>query len=365
MIARHRLATMRCSGNHMAKATDNVDDLLAETLAGVIPRKRSERQTEPIGVSSTTLADLERRVSETLSGLERNTRRSTAAPPVAIAQVVVKEEPTPSLPVSLAEVPALAPAPVARTSRRTLWIGILLGVAMLGGGAFWLRARTSPVTPVRSSRPPVATAAALPAVARPLIVPDPPSTTVETAPVQEITPVPTAPLDPASVTPAKAPLPLSAGNAVPQVVNVPSVATTTLPSASVLPAPPPAPTVPESPRTETPAPVAQQLPAVAPPPPPAAAVEPAVIVPPRLSRQAPPVYPAQARSMKREATVVTSVLVATDGSVKEVRIIRGVDGRHGFNEAAMASMRASSFVPATRNGAPMEAWMTVTVKFRL
>ena len=87
--------------------------------------------------------------------------------------------------------------------------------------------------------------------------------------------------------------------------------------------------------------------------------------PPRLVRRGNVNYPPLARTQRVQGTVVMSVLVSETGSVIEVKIIRGVNLPVGLNEAAVQTMRRSTFSPATKDGVRVKSYVTVPVEFKL
>ena len=130
------------------------------------------------------------------------------------------------------------------------------------------------------------------------------------------------------------------------------------PPDSVTPAPPPAASTPApAPVTAAPAPAiaAGTLVALA---------DPGVIapVPERTPR---PSYPTLALRQKLEGTIQLNVLVDERGYVIETRVVRGVSGNWGLNEAAVASMKDRRYRPATKDGVAVKVWLPVRVEFRL
>jgi TonB family protein len=89
------------------------------------------------------------------------------------------------------------------------------------------------------------------------------------------------------------------------------------------------------------------------------------LIPPRLTRRGNVTYPPLARTQRVQGTVITSVLVSETGSVIDVKIIRGVNLPVGLNEAAVQTMRRSSFSPATKDGVRVKSYVTVPVEFKL
>jgi periplasmic protein TonB len=88
------------------------------------------------------------------------------------------------------------------------------------------------------------------------------------------------------------------------------------------------------------------------------------LVPPRVTRRGSVPYPPVARMQRVGGTVVTNVLVSETGEVLDVRVLRGVNRPVGLNEAAQATMRRSTFAPATKDGVRVKSWVTVPVDFK-
>jgi TonB family protein len=87
----------------------------------------------------------------------------------------------------------------------------------------------------------------------------------------------------------------------------------------------------------------------------------------RVLQQAAPAYPSQALNNPlytlREQRVRLRVYVNENGVPLQVAVADGV-GRAGFDEAAMAAARRSTFAPAVRNGRPAGAWLELVFTFR-
>ena len=78
-----------------------------------------------------------------------------------------------------------------------------------------------------------------------------------------------------------------------------------------------------------------------------------------------PDYPMSARRLDEQGKVALTVLVGTDGHVRDVRIAQS-SGSTRLDEAAVTEARAHwRLRPATRNGVPFEQWLTLGVIFRL
>lgn len=103
-----------------------------------------------------------------------------------------------------------------------------------------------------------------------------------------------------------------------------------------------------------------------PPPPPAVSRGPVrvggVIQPPQKVHHVAPEYPALARVSRVEGLVVLEAVVAEDGTVREVRVLRSVPLLDG---AAVQAVRQWRFNATRLNGEPVPVVMTVTVSFSL
>jgi periplasmic protein TonB len=114
--------------------------------------------------------------------------------------------------------------------------------------------------------------------------------------------------------------------------------------------------------------------APAPPPPPPPAVPQVregdliefseVDQPPTFQRRVEPDYPPLAARQRAEATIFLSVLISETGSVLDVRVLRGDQRRMGFEDAAEAAIRKSTFHPAIKDGKRVRTWMPVPIIFK-
>ncbi|HTW87208.1 MAG TPA: energy transducer TonB [Candidatus Binataceae bacterium] len=78
-----------------------------------------------------------------------------------------------------------------------------------------------------------------------------------------------------------------------------------------------------------------------------------------------PEYPAEARRMEQQGLVMLRVLVAADGSTKRVEIARS-SGFQLLDSVARDTVRERwRFVPAMRDGAAVEGWVMVPIRFAL
>jgi TonB family protein len=76
-----------------------------------------------------------------------------------------------------------------------------------------------------------------------------------------------------------------------------------------------------------------------------------------------PRYTEEARKAKIQGTVTARVLVGADGSVKNVRIVRGLS--YGLDEQAIQAAYQIRFRPAMKGGQPVSYWQAVTIDFNL
>ncbi len=106
-----------------------------------------------------------------------------------------------------------------------------------------------------------------------------------------------------------------------------------------------------------------------PPPPPAAAparqgrlYREASVTPPTKVKDARPVYPAIARQARVQGTVIIEAIVAANGKVVDVRVLRSIPL---LDQAAIDAVRQWEFMPMLQNGVPVSFVTTVTVNFTL
>jgi protein TonB len=76
-----------------------------------------------------------------------------------------------------------------------------------------------------------------------------------------------------------------------------------------------------------------------------------------------PEYVDKARRQKINGTVVLSMIVTAEGSVRDVKVIKRLDP--GLDKQAIAAVRTWTFEPATRDGKPVAVHLKTEVNFRL
>jgi TonB family protein len=75
-----------------------------------------------------------------------------------------------------------------------------------------------------------------------------------------------------------------------------------------------------------------------------------------------PIYPPDAMRDRVEGIVIIDAILSADGSVVGAQVLRSVPD---LDQAALGAVEQWKFTPATLNGVPVSAVMTVTVNFRL
>jgi periplasmic protein TonB len=83
---------------------------------------------------------------------------------------------------------------------------------------------------------------------------------------------------------------------------------------------------------------------------------------PRKIADAPPVYPALARTAHVQGVVILEAVIDAQGSVASVRVLRSIAL---LDNAAMEAVQQWKFTPALLNNEPVPVVMTVTVNFML
>lgn len=87
------------------------------------------------------------------------------------------------------------------------------------------------------------------------------------------------------------------------------------------------------------------------------------VEPPRLLREVRADYTDEARRGNIEGEVELEIVVRRDGSVGEVKILRGLRG--GLNDRAVQAVRQWRFAPGRMKGVPVDVVVEVGVEFRL
>ena len=74
-------------------------------------------------------------------------------------------------------------------------------------------------------------------------------------------------------------------------------------------------------------------------------------------------YTEEARQRGVAGDVVMEIVIRSDGSVGDVKILQGLAG--GLNDRAILAVRQWRFAPAKRLGAPVDVIVEVAVEFKL
>lgn len=95
---------------------------------------------------------------------------------------------------------------------------------------------------------------------------------------------------------------------------------------------------------------------------------PAAVVPPssdaaELANRA-PVYPKQSRRLREQGKVLFEILVTEKGIVGEIKLKRS-SGHKRLDDAALQTIKHWKFIPANRNGKPIDYWYDYEFEFTL
>ena len=87
------------------------------------------------------------------------------------------------------------------------------------------------------------------------------------------------------------------------------------------------------------------------------------VTPPKPVYRPNPEYVDKARREKINGAVKRSMIVTTEGKVRDVKVIKSLDP--GLDKQAIAAVRTWKFEPATRAGKPVAVHLKTEVDFRL
>jgi TonB family protein len=85
---------------------------------------------------------------------------------------------------------------------------------------------------------------------------------------------------------------------------------------------------------------------------------------PRPVTTSPPRYPPLAFQRRVSGTVWLTALVTETGAVADVVVRRASPTGLGFEDAALSSVRARVYQPATKQGVPVRVWLPIAVEFK-
>jgi TonB family protein len=83
---------------------------------------------------------------------------------------------------------------------------------------------------------------------------------------------------------------------------------------------------------------------------------------PEATRKVDPAYPLELMRRNVQGTVTLYAVIRHDGSVSDVRVLRGVDDQ--LDQYARAALAHWHFRPATKNGAPVDLEAVVMIPFK-
>jgi protein TonB len=78
----------------------------------------------------------------------------------------------------------------------------------------------------------------------------------------------------------------------------------------------------------------------------------------------PPVYPPRAVELNQQGEVLVHVRLDPEGTAVEI-VVHRPSGFQMLDRAAVAAVRSWHFLPATRDGRPVSAWVEIPVRFHL
>jgi protein TonB len=87
------------------------------------------------------------------------------------------------------------------------------------------------------------------------------------------------------------------------------------------------------------------------------------VTPPSVLREVRPTYSDDARRRGLEGSVALKIVVLRDGSVGNVRVVRGLGA--GLDQKAIDAVRQWRFRPASRHGVPVDVVVDISVDFKL
>ena len=82
----------------------------------------------------------------------------------------------------------------------------------------------------------------------------------------------------------------------------------------------------------------------------------------RLLHRVPPVYPAQAKMFRLEGKVILNAMVMEDGSVRDLKVVRG---EAVLAQSAVEAVKQWRYQPFVLNGKPVKTETRITVEFKL
>ncbi len=78
-----------------------------------------------------------------------------------------------------------------------------------------------------------------------------------------------------------------------------------------------------------------------------------------------PVYPEAARKVGAPGKVTLRAVIRRDGTVGDIKVLEEPPGGFGFGRAAIEAVRQWRYRPATKDGRPVDVYLTIVVNFQL
>ena len=90
------------------------------------------------------------------------------------------------------------------------------------------------------------------------------------------------------------------------------------------------------------------------------------VEPPIIIKRVMPLYPPKAVKIKITGYVILEAVLRRDGSVSDIKILRGLaQGKFGFEEAAADAVRQWEFLPGKVNGQNADVMMNLKIDFMI
>ena len=89
------------------------------------------------------------------------------------------------------------------------------------------------------------------------------------------------------------------------------------------------------------------------------------VVNPELTKRVEPRIPPAARTLRAASEVQLQLLIGTDGSVEQVRLLKVERPGVGFEKASEEAVRQWKYQPATKDGVKVRMWIAVRIVFKI
>ena len=86
---------------------------------------------------------------------------------------------------------------------------------------------------------------------------------------------------------------------------------------------------------------------------------------PRLLKDRKPGYTDDAMRNRVEGSIIMEIVVQTDGTVGEVRVVRSLDKKYGLDEEAVKAVKQWRFAPGKKDDVPVPVLVDVEMTFTL